>query len=107
MSVLYATATSGTSTGSVNTMHDSMTPLGGMVPMFNLLAGCIWPGGVGAGLYGFLVLAIIAVFVAGLMVGRTPESGQEDRNARDEARDAGGAYLSALGARFHRRLGAA
>ena len=73
MSVLYATATSGTSTGSVNTMHNSLTPLAGMVPMFNLLAGCIWPGGVGAGLYGFLVLAIIAVFVAGLMVGRTPE----------------------------------
>jgi K+-transporting ATPase ATPase A chain len=73
MSVLYATATSGTSTGSVNTMHDSLTPLAGMVPMFNLLAGCIWPGGVGAGLYGFLVVAIIAVFVAGLMVGRTPE----------------------------------
>jgi potassium-transporting ATPase potassium-binding subunit len=73
MSVLYVTATSGTSTGSVNTMHDSLTPLAGMVPMFNLLAGCIWPGGVGAGLYGFLVLAIIAVFVAGLMVGRTPE----------------------------------
>jgi K+-transporting ATPase ATPase A chain len=73
MSVLYATATSGTSTGAVNTMHDSMTPLGGMVPMFNLLAGCIWPGGVGAGLYGFLVVVIIAVFVAGLMVGRTPE----------------------------------
>ena len=73
MSVLYATATSGTSTGSVNTMHNSLTPLGGMVPMFNLLAGCIWPGGVGAGLYGFLVVAIIAVFVAGLMVGRTPE----------------------------------
>ncbi len=73
MSVLYAIATSGTSAGSVNTMHDSLTPLAGMVPMFNLLAGCIWPGGVGAGLYGFLVLAIIAVFVAGLMVGRTPE----------------------------------
>jgi potassium-transporting ATPase potassium-binding subunit len=72
-SVLFATATSGTSTGAVNTMHDSMTPLGGMVPMFNLLAGCIWPGGVGAGLYGFLVVAVIAVFVAGLMVGRTPE----------------------------------
>jgi K+-transporting ATPase ATPase A chain len=72
-SVLFATATSGTSTGAVNTMHDSMTPLGGMVPMFNLLAGCIWPGGVGAGLYGFLVVVIIAVFVAGLMVGRTPE----------------------------------
>ena len=73
MSVLYATGTSGTSTGSVNTMHDSMTPLAGMVPMFNLLAGCIWPGGVGAGLYGFLVVAVIAVIVAGLMVGRTPE----------------------------------
>jgi K+-transporting ATPase ATPase A chain len=72
-SVLFATATSGTSTGAVNTMHDSMMPLGGMVPMFNLLAGCIWPGGVGAGLYGFLVVAIITVFVAGLMVGRTPE----------------------------------
>ena len=54
-------------------MHDSLTPLGGLVPLFNLLAGCIWPGGVGAGLYGFLVVAIIAVFVAGLMVGRTPE----------------------------------
>ena len=73
MSALFATATSGTSTGSVNAMHNSLTPLGGMVPMFNLLAGCIWPGGVGAGLYGFLVLAVIAVFIAGLMVGRTPE----------------------------------
>jgi K+-transporting ATPase ATPase A chain len=73
MSALYATATSGTSTGSVNSMHDSFTPLGGLVPMFNLLAGCIWPGGVGAGLYGFLMLAVIAVFIAGLMVGRTPE----------------------------------
>jgi K+-transporting ATPase ATPase A chain len=73
MSALFAVATSGTSTGAVNTMHDSLTPLGGLVPMFNLLAGCIWPGGVGAGLYGFLVLAVIAVFIAGLMVGRTPE----------------------------------
>lgn len=73
MSALYATATTGTSTGSVNSMHDSFTPLGGLVPMFNLLLGCISPGGVGAGLYGFLVLAVIAVFVAGLMVGRTPE----------------------------------
>ena len=73
LSALYATATTGTSTGAVNTMHDSLTPLGGLVPMFNLLAGCIWPGGVGAGLYGFLVVAIIAVFIAGLMVGRTPE----------------------------------
>ena len=73
MSALFATATTGTSTGAVNAMHDSLTPLGGLVPMFNLLAGCIWPGGVGAGLYGFLVLAVIAVFIAGLMVGRTPE----------------------------------
>ena len=73
LSVLFTTGTSGTSTGAVNSMFDSYTPFGGMVPMFNLLAGCIWPGGVGAGLYGFLVVAIIAVFVAGLMVGRTPE----------------------------------
>jgi K+-transporting ATPase ATPase A chain len=73
MSALFTTATSGTSTGAVNSMFDSYTPLGGLVPMFNLLAGCIWPGGVGSGLYGFLVVAIIAVFVAGLMVGRTPE----------------------------------
>ena len=73
MSALYATATTGTSTGSVNSMHDSFTPIGGLVPLFNLLLGCISPGGVGAGLYGFLVLAVIAVFVAGLMVGRTPE----------------------------------
>jgi K+-transporting ATPase ATPase A chain len=70
---LFATATTATSTGAVNAMHDSLTPLGGLVPMFNLLAGCIWPGGVGSGLYGFLVVAVIAVFVAGLMVGRTPE----------------------------------
>jgi potassium-transporting ATPase potassium-binding subunit len=73
MTALFTTATSGTSTGAVNAMFDSLTPLGGLVPMFNLLAGCIWPGGVGSGLYGFLVVAIIAVFVAGLMVGRTPE----------------------------------
>ncbi len=73
MSALFTTGTSGTSTGAVNAMFDSFTPLAGMVPMFNLLAGCIWPGGVGSGLYGFLVVAIIAVFVAGLMVGRTPE----------------------------------
>jgi K+-transporting ATPase ATPase A chain len=70
---LFSAATSGTSTGAVNAMFDSLTPLGGLVPMFNLLAGCIWPGGVGSGLYGFLILAIVAVFVAGLMVGRTPE----------------------------------
>jgi potassium-transporting ATPase potassium-binding subunit len=73
MSALFTSATTGTGTGAVVAMHDSLTPLGGLVPMFNILAGCIWPGGVGSGLYGFLVVAIIAVFVAGLMVGRTPE----------------------------------
>jgi potassium-transporting ATPase potassium-binding subunit len=73
MSSVFITGTTGTSTGAVNSMIDSFMPFGGLVPMFNLLAGCIWPGGVGAGLYGFLVVAIIAVFVAGLMVGRTPE----------------------------------
>ena len=72
-SALFATATTGTSCGAVNSMHDSYTALGGLVPMFNMLMGSIAPGGVGAGLYGFLVLAVIAVFVAGLMVGRTPE----------------------------------
>ena len=73
MTALFATGTTGTSTGAVNAMHDSFMPLGGLVPMFNLLLGCISPGGVGAGLYGFLVIVVIAVFVAGLMVGRTPE----------------------------------
>jgi K+-transporting ATPase ATPase A chain len=72
-SALFAAATTGTSTGSVNAMHDSFLPLGGLVPLFNMLMGSIAPGGVGAGLYGFLMLAVIAVFVAGLMVGRTPE----------------------------------
>src|SRR5579871_3290261 len=72
-STFFANATTGTSTGAVIAMHDSFTPLGGLMPLFNILAGCIWPGGVGAGLYGFLVVAILAVFVAGLMVGRTPE----------------------------------
>jgi K+-transporting ATPase ATPase A chain len=73
LTALFIAGTSGTSTGAVNGMIDSFTPLAGLVPMFNLLAGCIWPGGVGSGLYGFLVVAIVAVFVAGLMVGRTPE----------------------------------
>lgn len=72
-SALFAAATTGTSTGSVNAMHDSFTPLGGLVPLFNILLGSVSPGGDGAGLYGFLLLAVIAVFVAGLMVGRTPE----------------------------------
>jgi K+-transporting ATPase ATPase A chain len=72
-SALWATATTAASNGSVNSMHDSYTPLGGLVPMFLMQLGEVVYGGVGSGLYGMLVFAIIAVFVAGLMVGRTPE----------------------------------
>jgi potassium-transporting ATPase potassium-binding subunit len=72
-SALWATATTAASNGSVNSMHDSFTPLGGLVPMSLMQLGEVVYGGVGSGLYGMLVFAIIAVFVAGLMVGRTPE----------------------------------
>jgi K+-transporting ATPase ATPase A chain len=72
-SALWATATTAASNGSVNAMHDSFTPLGGLVPMFMMQMGEVIYGGVGSGLYGMLIFAIIAVFVAGLMVGRTPE----------------------------------
>ncbi|TDD04082.1 potassium-transporting ATPase subunit KdpA [Saccharopolyspora terrae] len=72
-SVLWAVSTTGTSTGAVNAMHDSFTGLGGGTVLLNMLIGEVAPGGVGAGLYGILVLAVIAVFLAGLMVGRTPE----------------------------------
>jgi potassium-transporting ATPase potassium-binding subunit len=72
-SSLFTTATTDASCGAVNTMHDSLLPLGGMVPMVNIMLGEIIFGGVGSGLYGMLLFAIIAVFVAGLMVGRTPE----------------------------------
>ena len=72
-SALWATATTAASNGSVNSMHDSYTPLGGLVPLFMMQLGEVIYGGVGSGLYGMLIFAIIAVFVAGLMVGRTPE----------------------------------
>jgi K+-transporting ATPase ATPase A chain len=72
-SSLWASATTAASNGSVNAMHDSFTPLGGLVPMFLMQLGEIIYGGVGSGLYGMLIFAIIAVFIAGLMVGRTPE----------------------------------
>jgi K+-transporting ATPase ATPase A chain len=72
-SVLFATATTDTSCGAVNSMHDSLLPLAGMVPMINIMLGEIIFGGVGSGLYGMLLFAIVAIFVAGLMVGRTPE----------------------------------
>ena len=73
MSVLFAVLTTGTSCGAVNMMHDSMMPLAGMVPLFQMQLGEVTPGGVGSGLYAMLVFALISVFVAGLMVGRTPE----------------------------------
>ena len=72
-SSLFTTATTDASCGAVNNMHDSLLPLGGMVPMVNIMLGEIIFGGVGSGLYGMLLFAIVAVFVAGLMVGRTPE----------------------------------
>jgi len=72
-SSLFATSTTGTSTGAVNAMHDSFSGLGGGMPLLNILLGEVSPGGVGTGLYGILVMAVIAMFLAGLMVGRTPE----------------------------------
>jgi len=72
-STLFATVTTDASCGAVNSMHDSYTPLGGLVPMANIMTGEVIFGGVGAGLYGMLMYAVLAVFIAGLMVGRTPE----------------------------------
>jgi len=72
-SAMWATVTTDTSCGAVNSMHDSYTPLGGMVPMINMQLGEVIFGGVGSGLYGIVVMAVLAVFIAGLMVGRTPE----------------------------------
>ena len=72
-SALFAASTTGTSTGAINAAHDSFTPGGGAVPLVNMMLGEVSPGGVGAGLYGMLVFVLLAVFIAGLMVGRTPE----------------------------------
>jgi K+-transporting ATPase ATPase A chain len=72
-SALWATATTAASNGSVNSMHDSYTPIGGMVPMWLMQLGEVIYGGVGSGLYGMIVFALIGVFIAGLMIGRTPE----------------------------------
>jgi K+-transporting ATPase ATPase A chain len=72
-STLFGSTSTLTSTGAVNSMHDSYTSVGGMMPMINMMLGEVAPGGVGSGLYGMLILAVIAVFVAGLLVGRTPE----------------------------------
>ena len=72
-STLFATITTGTSCGAVDSMHDSFTPLGGLVPLFNMMLGEVVFGGVGTGLYSMLIFAIIGVFISGLMIGRTPE----------------------------------
>jgi K+-transporting ATPase ATPase A chain len=72
-SALFATITTAASCGAVNAMHDSFMPLGGMIPLLNIMLGEIIVGGVGAGLYGMLLFVIVAMFIAGLMVGRTPE----------------------------------
>jgi K+-transporting ATPase ATPase A chain len=72
-STLFGASSTLTSTGAVNSMHDSYTALGGLLPMLNMMLGEVAPGGVGSGLYGMLILAIVAVFIAGLLVGRTPE----------------------------------
>jgi K+-transporting ATPase ATPase A chain len=78
-SALFATITTAASCGAVNAMHDSFTPLGGLVLLFNMQTGEVIFGGVGAGLYGMLTFVVLAVFIAGLMVGRTPEYlGKED-----------------------------
>ena len=72
-SALFATITTDASCGAVNSMHDSFTPLGGLVPIFNIQTGEVIFGGVGAGLYGMMIFDVLAIFIAGLMVGRTPE----------------------------------
>ena len=108
-SSLFTTVTTDASCGAVNTMHDSLMPLGGMVPLFNIMLGEIIFGGVGSGLYGMLLFAIIAVFVAGLMVGRTPEylgkklkSGGKDGDARHLGLTAFDAWFYGVGSRLAR-----
>jgi len=91
-SALYATVTTDASCGAVNSWHDSFTALGGLVPLFNIQLGEVVFGGVGAGLYGILVMAVLSVFIAGLMVGRTPEY----LGKKIEARDVKYAMLYAL-----------
>ena len=82
-SALFATITTDASCGAVNSMHDSFTPLGGLVPLFNIMLGEVIFGGVGAGFYGMILLVVVTVFLAGLMVGRTPEYLGKKIEARD------------------------
>ena len=84
-SALFAATTTATGCGAVNSMHDSFTPLGGLIPLFNIQLGEVVFGGVGAGLYGMLVYVAVTVFIAGLMIGRTPEYlGQKSAGLRSE-----------------------
>jgi K+-transporting ATPase ATPase A chain len=92
LSALYVAATTGLSCGAVNTMHNSLMPLGGLMPLFLIQLGEILPGGVGSGLYGMIVMAALSVFIAGLMVGRTPEY----LGKKIEAREMRLAMLAAL-----------
>ena len=86
---LFASSTTGTSTGSVDSQHDSFTPIGGAAPLVNIMLGEVDPGGTGSGLYGMLLFALLSVFIAGLMVGRTPEYlGKKIQGRGDEARRA-------------------
>ena len=106
MSALYVAVTTGLSCGAVNAMHNSLTPLGGLVPLFLIQLGEMLPGGVGSGLYGMIVIAILTVFIAGLMVGRTPEY----LGKKIEAREMKLAMLALLilplvDPRLHGRLG--
>ena len=105
---LFAATTTGTSTGAVNCAHDSFTPGGGAVPLVNMMLGEVSPGGVGAGLYGMLIFALLAVFIAGLMVGRTPEYlGKKIQAAEMKLVVLYILARAARGARLHRRLGRA
>ena len=72
-SAFFATVTTDASCGAVNAMHDSFTPLGGLIPLLNIQLGKVMFGGVGAGLYGMLIFVVLTVFLSGLMIGRTPE----------------------------------
>lgn len=102
-SALFAAITTAASCGAVNAMHDSFTPLGGMVPLVNILAGEVIVGGVGAGFYGILVFAVLTIFVAGLMVGRTPAY----LGKKIEAREVKFATLAILASPFSILLGTA
>ena len=99
---LFVDATTGTGTGASNAVLESMTPIAGLAAMFNLMMGCISPGGVGAGLYSLLLLAVVAAFLSGLMVGRTPDFLGKKFADRDSVRAVCSARRSRAAARIHR-----